>query len=244
MGNHPQPITAFPIKRAFLYTLVVSVIVVALMGVVTILMGNFGWFGMKAMLTGGAIALSSLCGLACGAYLGTGRAAAKGALPITGMVLTAIALLTFLFGVWFEPPGKSSFTLFLQVVPSASIFAIACAHLSLLSMARLANWFKWSLWLAQVVIFGVATTIVAIIWFGPPNHVAPFYLLAIAAIIDAAITLLIPLFHKLSQVDAADVEVVSHSSQPPAKHAVIDAEIASLQQRINALNEMKTDNSS
>lgn len=235
MGDYLQA-PVFPFKKAFLYTLVISVIACAALGVFSILTGNYGWFNGQVMLTAGAISLASIVGLACGAYLGTGRAPARGLLPVAGIVLTAAALTVFLVGVWLSDflRDERLLPLYARLFPSLSIFAIACAHLSLLSMARLANWFKWSLVVAHVVIFAVATFLVGLIWFGLPDSVAPFYLLAIAAIIDAAISLLIPLFHKLSSVDA---EIVQRNQSD--QHAKIDEEIAMLQARIALLENMK-----
>ena len=61
----------FPVKKAFLYSLVASVLLSAFLGIVAILSGRFGWLEIRIILTTVTIALASICGLACGAYLGT-----------------------------------------------------------------------------------------------------------------------------------------------------------------------------
>lgn len=61
----------FPVKQAFLYSLIASVLVSALLGIVAILSGSFGWLEIRIILTTVTIAAASICGLASGAYLGT-----------------------------------------------------------------------------------------------------------------------------------------------------------------------------
>ena len=108
-----------------------------------------------------------------------------------------------------------------KLTVSVCVFAIACAHLSLLSMARLAEWFAWSLFAAHAVIFGVAALISGIVLFEAEGD-GIFRLLGVAAIVDAALTVLVPVFHRLSRGEDRSA-------------ASIDAEIARLRARIAEL---------
>src|SRR5262245_47378367 len=56
-------------QRIFLYTLVVSVIASALLGIAALLGGGFGDYELKIVLTTVTIALGSVLGLACGVGL-------------------------------------------------------------------------------------------------------------------------------------------------------------------------------
>ena len=217
----------FPVKRAFWYSLIASVLLSAFLGIATVLSGKFGWVEFRIMLTTGTIALGSMCGLACGAYLGTkpGRI-----LPIAGIGLAILAAAMIILGIWI--PGIS--IEFWKLTASCCVFAVACAHLSLLSMARLADWFQWSLAAAYFVIFGVASLIVAMIFF-EISETGMFQLLGVAAIVDAAMTILVPLFHRLSRSElSATSDII-----PSVDIAAIDAEVATLKNRIAELEGAK-----
>jgi hypothetical protein len=225
----------FAVKKAFLYALIASVVLGALLGILTILSGRFGWLEVRVLLTTVTVAGASICGLACGAYLSTKRGKI---LPLTGIGLTLLAAGMLLAGIWGEIRSDG----YWQVAASASVFAIACAHLSLLSMARLADQFLWSLAAAYVVILGVASLIVVLI-LRERYDAGMFQLLGVAAIVDAAITIVIPILHRLSRDDVAGlagaVPSTVATAASPSRVADIDAEIARLRQRIAELERLK-----
>lgn len=148
--------TALPIKKSFLYCLIVSVAIAAAVGISAILSGEFGSVEIRILLTTLTVSAGSMCGLACWAYLASRRGKI---LPLAGIVLTFVGSSMILIGIWGEVDSKE----FWKVTASASVFAVACAHLALLSLARLAQWFQWSLVVAHVVVFGVASLIVYLI---------------------------------------------------------------------------------
>src|SRR5262249_45747030 len=133
-------------------------------------------------------------------------------------------------GMWIEVPS----VVYWQLAASASVFSVACAHLALLSMTRLAERFQWSLATAYVAIFGVASLIVLMI-FGKTHGVGMFQLLGVAAIFDAAITILIPIFHRLSK---GEVAAGGESPSNPVAGEV-EAELAKLRERMLELERIK-----
>jgi hypothetical protein len=226
----------FPVKKAFLYALIGSVVLGALLGILTILSGHFGWLEIRVLLTTVTVAGASICGLACGAYLSTKRGKI---LPLAGIGLTLFAGGMLMAGIWEEITSDG----FWQVTASASVFAVACAHLSLLSMARLADSFRWSLAAAYVVILGVASLIVLLI-LRERYDAGMFQLLGVAAIIDAAITVVIPILHRLSRDEVTGTAGRPGAATAPAatsasRVAEIDAELASLRARIAELERIK-----
>jgi hypothetical protein len=205
-------------KRAFLRSLIVSVLLSALLGIVAILSGGFGWLEIRVILTTVTVAIASLSGLACGAAIASG---ASRALPRSGIALTLAAAAMVLLGIWTDVNGTG----FWKLTVSIAVFAVACAHLSLLSMARLGESYRWSLRAAGVAIFGVASLIVGVILF-ELNEGGMFQLLGVAAIADAALTILVPVFHRLSRADSGSA-------------GAIDAEIAQLKRRIVELERIQ-----
>jgi hypothetical protein len=57
------------LKRLFLQSLIVSIGLCALLGILAIVMGSFGKFEVKVLLTTLTISGASLCGLCCGAAI-------------------------------------------------------------------------------------------------------------------------------------------------------------------------------
>jgi hypothetical protein len=217
----------FPVKKAFLYSLIVSVLLSAFLGILAILSGSWGWFEVRILLTTVIISGASICGLACGAYLAT-----KGgqALPLAGITLALVGAAMLIGGMWIEVRSE----VYWKLTVSISVFAVACGHLALLSMARLAEWFLWSLVVAHVVIFGVASLIVLLI-LTEFHGTGMFQLLGVAAIIDAAVTVLIPIFHWLSRVEFVPENRSTHQASPESG----ESEIAHLKQRIAELERKK-----
>ena len=186
------PTDAAAVKRGFLYALVGSVAVSALLGIAAIVFDDFGEWAIRSLLSAVTIGVASICGLGCGAYLASAR---HRALPLTGIALAIAAAAALLLVIWAEIDSSA----FWRTTGSLCVFAIAVAHLCLLSMARLDERFKWSLVVAYVIILFVAALITGIIWFAEMNEAPVFRLLAVAAILDAAITIVIPIFHRLSR---------------------------------------------
>src|SRR5262245_61351969 len=137
LGHRRAPMhpAAFPLTRAFLYAMIGSVVLSAVLGIIAILAGGFGWLEVRILLTTVTIAVTRICGLADGAYLSL---RGKHPLPGAGIALALGAGVLILIGIWGEVQGE----MFWKVTAAASVFAVACAHLSLLSLARLAEWFQ------------------------------------------------------------------------------------------------------
>src|SRR5437763_16141896 len=87
----------FPVKKAFLYTLVGSVGITAIFAIAAILSQRFEWFEVRVLMTTLVIASASICGLACGAYMAGKRG--RG-LPWLGVVLAVLAAAMAIAGIW------------------------------------------------------------------------------------------------------------------------------------------------
>jgi hypothetical protein len=217
-ASHP-----FEIKKLFLYILIGSVLLSAVLAILAILSGSWGWLQIRILLTTVIISGASICGLACAAYLATNRGRV---LPVVGIALALAGAAMLIAGLLIDVRSAG----YWKEAASVSVFAVACGHLALLSMARLADWFMWSLVVAYVVIFGVASLIVALIWIEPVGS-GVFKLVGVAAIVDAAITIVIPIFHWLSR---PDLSVEKSNTRPMSAHSP-DAVIARLKKRIAEL---------
>ena len=206
------------LRRLFLYLLIGSVAVSALIGIVVVLLGSFGTFEVRVLMTTLTVTVTSILGLACGAYYETGRGRM---LPLAGIVLTVIAAMMALLIIWDVLDDSQ---IFIKSSITVLVGAVACSHLSLLSIARLDRRFSWVRVAAYALITTLAGVLVLIIWTEPDSYgdlIAR--VLGVLSILVGAVTVITPVFHKLSHV--------RDEHGPEA----IDAEIARLKQRIDEL---------
>ena len=210
------------LKKFFLYLLIASVAFSALLGIGVILFGNFGDFETRVLLTALTVTVTSILGLACGAYLETARTKA---LPVCGIIFAAASMVMWFILIWHEPSQNDIFGKTLMTV---TLFAAACSHLSLLSIAVLEKKFLWSRYAAHAAIWALTAILFYLIWF--EKSFAGEWIprtLGVLSIVVAALTIVTPIFHWLSR------------SIPQAEE--IDAEIERLKQRIEELERQKAE---
>lgn len=219
-------------KKLFLYLLTCSIALSALMGIWAIISGEFGDLQGKILLTTLTVVGTSILGLSCGAFLESPRSAKLKAVPIAGITLAVACAATSFWLIW-EFPDRSE-SGFFKVFFVSLIFAFSLAQLSLLSMARLAARFRWSLIAAYIVIFVLDSIISAIIVFelsGDDGLV--LRLIGVLSVVAAALTVMIPIFHWLSRSEYLELEIVTVEK--------IDAEIDRLRTQIFHLEKQKED---
>lgn len=207
------------LTRVFLRVFIVSICATALAGVIAIASptGN-SWFELKVLMTTATIAAASVCGLACGGCLTRGHTV----LPIAGLVLTGISACLLLLGIWFEIDSE----IFWKATASFSVFAVACAHLSMLFMANLAGGYRWAFLLAYQLILGLAMLFAAGIVVEFFDNEAYWRLTGVVSILVAAITLLIPVFHYMSR----DLVAAAQAEADPL--FAVEEEIARVKKRL------------
>lgn len=199
------------------------------MGIWAILSGDVEYRVLGTTLT---IVGTSILGLACGAFLENPRSQKFPliAIPVVGIILSVLSALITIWLIWMKT-NWSDEVLF-KTLAVSSIFAFALSHLSLLSVAQLSRRFRWSLITAFVVIFALASIISFIIVFEPPSESGiVLRLIGVLAVIDAALTVMIPIFHRLSRTEFVDIPSV----------AEIEAKIAGLKAQITRLEKQKED---
>ena len=182
------------LKRPLLYLLVASVLFGAVLGIIIVLRNKWDWFEVRVILTTVTVAIASLCGLACDLSR-TPRG--RNLYPIGGLGLTFVAAGMILIGMWADLESKW----FWKSTASVSIFAVATVHICLLSVAKLAGNFKWVFLIACQVIFGLALLLCVVVMWEVGND-RMYRFLAVISIVDAALTLVIPLLHRIGKTDA------------------------------------------
>lgn len=181
------------LKKIFLYVLIASVIFSAVVGIGVILFGNFGKFEIRVLMTTLTVTVTSILGLACGAYIETGRGRY---LPVAGIVLSIVSAIMLFFVIWDVLDDSE---IFIKSVVTTSLLAASCSHLSLLSIARLDKRFAWSRIVAFICVGLLAAILLYILWFEPdPSGDIISRVIGVLSILIAAVTVITPIFHKLS----------------------------------------------
>lgn len=210
------------LKRLFLYLLIGSVAVSAAVGIGVILFGNFGELEVRVLMTTLTVTVTSIFGLACGAYYETGRGRS---LPLAGLVLTVIAAsMTFLI-IWDVLDDSKTFV---KTSVTFMLLAVSASHLSLLSLARLDRRFAWSRIAAFVFVCTLVAILLFLIWVEPDSSSdAVSRIIGVLSILVAAVTVITPVFHKLSSGEREVNE--------------LDEEIHLLRDRISELEKLRSD---
>jgi len=217
------------LKKPLLYALIVSVLLSAVLGIVLVLRDNWGWLEIRVILTTVIIAVASICGLACDL---SRTPSGRNLLPRSGLVLTAITTVLMLVGIWFEPNSEA----YWKTVIVFTSFGIATVHISLLSIAKLEARFRWVYFVGCQIIYGLAILIASIVVF-EINSEMLWRFLAAHSIVVAAISLVIPILHRISKTDGDRSELL----MPVAERNVesIDSKISQLEEQISNLKTLR-----
>lgn len=219
------------VKKTFLYTLIISIVVSALLGIWAILANEFGEFQGRVLATTLIVVGTSILGLACGAFLESPKSTnlSLKIIPISGIILAFITALSTLLLIW--QISSSQDWLMLKTIGVCGVFAFSLAQLSLLSMANLSEKFLGALTIAYSVILILAVMIAILIIAEPQNEDGWLMrIIGVLGIIDAAVTVMIPIFHRLSRGDFATNQ---------STVGQIESEINELQNQIEKLEAQK-----
>jgi hypothetical protein len=207
------------LRRLFLYLLIGSIGLSALIGIGVLLFGNFGSVEVRVLFTTLTVTVTSIFGLACGAYLETGRGRY---LPITGIALSIVAALMCFLIIWDVLDDNE---VFIKSFLTATMIAAACSHLSLLSLARLDKKFSWTRIAAVACVVLLCAILLYILWFEPEGDSDLIYrILGVLGILVASITVVTPILHKLSSKDGESEKIDTEIEQ-------LKAQIAELEKR-------------
>lgn len=223
-----QPST---LKKPLLYSLVISVILGAVLGIVVVLRDTWGWYEVRIILTTITVAVASLCGLACElSKVSVGR----DLLPKGGRILTGIAGVAILAAMWTDCETEWIW----KGIAAVSIFAVATVHVCLLSIAKLTRRFQWVFFVGWQAIYGLAALLAAMVLLEIDVE-GLWRFVAVLSIVNAAITLVIPILHRIGRMESNRHELL----MPLEKRnvAAIAEEIERLQARIAKLEKMKAE---
>lgn len=194
-------------RRALFFLLVGSVVFNAALGIYALLVGEFGDLEQNILFTSLSVSAAGVLALAC-APAWERRLVPP--LPRIGVVATIGALALAVAAIWLADPPEwlvnSAFTLV--------VAAVLGAHGSLLALAGLAGRFRWVLGAAIAAGLVLGAMIVSAIWAEPDSEWFG-RALGVVAVLFAAFTVLVPIFHRASRAELAAVGI---AGELPVRH--------------------------
>jgi hypothetical protein len=211
------------LKRLFLKILIASVGVSTLFGIAVVLLGNFGEFEVRVLMTTLTVTVTSILGLACGASIESGRSRT---VPMAGIAFSIASALALFLIIWNVLDDSE---VFIKSTLTLVTFAVVLSHISLISLARLDRRFAWSLTLLAICDILLAGILLYIMWFEPESSGDVVYrVIAVLSILIAAFTVMTPVFHKISRSEDDDL-------------AGLDAEIEELENKLESLRQRRAE---
>ena len=101
-------------KKIFLYSFIIFLCLSALLAIISVLNSGFGRLELKFLATTSAVAIASICALACSQH----------PWGIAGTILATLSALMIVLGVWLDV----SQDIYWRIAAIVSVFAIAFAH--------------------------------------------------------------------------------------------------------------------
>jgi drug/metabolite transporter (DMT)-like permease len=192
MTNH------FSMKRAFLYTVIVTLVLTALMGIYVLLAGQFGEMERKILLTTVAVSFFSMMSLACAAAHEKGRD--HWPLSIPGIVLGAAGLVFYVAVIWAD---RSVPEMTWKWVAIVGIFSFSFAQASVLSLMSLEERVRWVFYAAVVSIMALAVFVSGMIVAEPRGEEWSIRVAGVLGILDACLSLCVPIVYRLGRNESA-----------------------------------------
>jgi len=193
-------------KRIALWFLIGSVALSAMVGIIALLSGTVGRIQAQIILTTLTISAASICALACGALWEKGRAKP---LSLAGIALAILSACLFISGIWFESNSEA----FWKFSAAVGVVALATAHACLLFLATLAPRFGWTRIAAIASVYVLAVQMIYVIYY-TPNGDFFFRIVGVTSIVAASLTILTPVFHRLSRGDLSSPLPQSKPAKP------------------------------
>lgn len=179
-------------RKIFLWTLIASLVLSALLGIYAFLFGDFGKTEVKILFTTLSLTLFSLTSLGSAAALGAGRARVISA---AGLGLSGIGFVLFLLGIWPEWLENEEFWKWMIL---AAIWPFSFAQVGLLSFASQKGRARWAYLGTAGVILTLAVVLSTMVVFELEREELLRFL-GTLGILDACGTITTPILARLTQ---------------------------------------------
>ena len=195
------------LRNFFLYLLIVSVSISALLGILVVILGAFSETELRILGTTTTITVLSILGLTSGAAY---EARGNRFVSIAGIVSALVAAAIWILIIWSDETGGEWVA---KTVMTATLLAFGLSYASLVSFARLDSKFEWARLLSLVTVTTLIGFLLYIIWIdNNPNEDFTARTIGSLSILLAALTVTVPILHILSKgsrdLEQIDVEIL------------------------------------
>ncbi len=215
-------------QRYLLIVLAWCIVISALIGICVLAFGQKSWFGAQGILTTCVLGIATLCCLACEQARVPNR---LNILSLIGIILIGFSTIGLLIGIWSQIPVFR----YWSITASLACFAVATSHVCLLSIARLPIKFRWLPAIAYTLVYGLAAMLACLAWLMLDD--ALYTVMGLLAILNAAVSLMILLLHRLNMLKVKTVDTVDCNAGTSL--ADIDREIELLEKRLDGLRVLR-----
>ncbi len=178
------------LKRFFLKVFLGFLGITAAIAIVSVLSGEFGKLQEKILVTCFAVSASSICSMACAAFIERKRQVGLG---LAGISLSMVSAIILIVGVWAEIASDD----YWKTLITFTVVAISFAYTFLLMLPSLVEKYKWIQVAFCASVAVLALQIIIAIW-GEIQAESYYRALAVIAILVGLQTLVIPILSRLS----------------------------------------------
>jgi hypothetical protein len=186
------------IRKLFLWIFLGFLVLTALVGIISVLSGEFGKIQVKILGTCLTISAASICSMACAAFMEKRR---RRWLGLSGILLSIITAALVIIGIWPEIESDE----YWKTTGTLAVFAVAFAHGFLLLLPTLDDHHKWIQVVTSVSIGILALQLAIAIW-GEIDSETYFRFVGVTAILVVLETLVIPILIKFRQGDGNEIK--------------------------------------
>ena len=186
-------------QRSLLFAFIGSILLCGVVGIYCLLLGRWGGFERRVMLTTVLVAVAAILGLVSvipweqRRWHPIGPFASSAVLIALGLVLLAI---------WFFRLTDQK--LFVKPMLSSCILAVALPHLGVLSLARLRKQYELARLMTVVVIAVLAVQLIVTSWTDVLTNVVWYRAMGILGIVVVCGTIAVPVLHRVSGISARE----------------------------------------
>ncbi len=177
-------------RRSFLYVLIASVAVSALLGIMALFSSNLGETEIKVLLSTLCVAGASILSLACAAAWEKNRARAFAG---PGVGAAAVGFGLFFIGIWGEVRGEVVW----KLGATGVIAGCFCAHAALLLLVRLATTHRW-VQAATIGCTALLSVVLLVVILGSNSPSDAWRAIGVFAILGTAGTILTAVFRRMA----------------------------------------------
>lgn len=188
------------IKKILIKVFISFLVITALIAIISVLVGDFGWLQLRISATTFIISVTSICLMTCATFIEKLKMKKLG---FAGIILSIAGATSLIFGIWLDISYKGYWNISIALIVSA----IAFTHAFLLILPQLDDNQKWVQKISFVSVGILAIQIMIAVWNEIDNEIY-YRLIAVIAILVTLETIVIFILMKLQRKNSKKTELL------------------------------------